>query len=295
MNCAACGNVIAQGAQVCPCCGAPVQTDTYQQSWAQYQTGGYPQGYQTPYLDTQKPQREEQGLLHTLSLLPRAFLDSFSQPAEVLRAMVERGDLLTAPIVAALVLVMSFLAGVVIARGFIGELYGLISLLAGGAGSSSAAVNQGITYIIGRVAPSVGGIAALGQLICMLIPTAVFMVYICLLCRVAFSWELALGFMAVTSMNTVVVSLVAMALSLLSPWLALIVMAAGTAVSYTQACAMLGLITARPDEQLVSAKLALTVVSLIVTLVTCGGVCGLLMSGVVQHVLRLLSSVGSLI
>ena len=91
------------------------------------------------------------------------------------------------------------------------------------------------------------------------------------------------------------VALLAMALSLLSPWLALIVMAAGAAVSYTQACAMLGLITARPDEQLVSAKLALTVVSLIVTLVTCGGVCGLLMSGVVQHVLRLLSSVGSLI
>lgn len=292
MICAACGNVIPQGAQVCPCCGAPVQTDVYQQSYAQYQTGGYPQSYQTPYLDAQKPQREEQGLLHVLSLLPRAFLDSFTQPAEVLRAMVERGDLLTAPIVTVLVLVMSFLAGVVITRGFIGQLYAFLSSNAGG---SAAAVNQGVTYIIGRVAPTVGGIAALGQLICMLIPTAVFMLYICLLCRVAFSWELALGFMAVTSMNTVVVGLLAMAVSLLSPWLALALMAAGAAISYTKACAMLGLITARPDEQLVSAKLTLTAVSLVASLVTAGGVCGLLMRGVVRHIFSLLSSVGSLI
>lgn len=295
MNCAACGNVIPQGASVCPCCGAPVQAGIYQQSYAQYQTGGYPQSYQTPYLDSQKPQREAQGLLHTLSLLPRAFLDSFIHPAEVLRAMVERGDLLTAPIVTVLVLVMSFLAGVVITRGFIGELYGFLASLAGNAGGSAAAVNQGVTYIIGRVAPSVGGIAALGQLICMLIPTAVFMIYICFICRVAFSWELALGFMAVTSMNTVVVSLLAMAVSLLSPWLALVLMAASAAISYTKACAMLGLITARPDEQLVGAKLALTAVSLAVTLLTAGGVCGLLMSGVVRHIFSLFSSVGSLI
>ena len=62
-----------------------------------------------------------------------------------------------------------------------------------------------------------------------------------------------------------------------------------------KACAMLGLITARPDEQLVGAKLALTAVSLAVTLLTAGGVCGLLMSGVVRHIFSLFSSVGSLI
>ena len=39
MNCAACGNAVPQGAQVCPVCGAPVNAG-YQQSYAQYQPGG---------------------------------------------------------------------------------------------------------------------------------------------------------------------------------------------------------------------------------------------------------------
>lgn len=294
MNCAACGNVIPEGAQTCPFCGAQASAPVYQQSYVQYQTGQYPPGYQTPYLYTQEPAREENGFLHTLSLLPRAFVDSFTQPGEVLRAMVERRDLLTAPIVALLVLVMTFLSSVVILHGVVGSLYGFVASL-GGAGGSAAAANQGVTYIVGRIAPSVGGTAALCQLISMAVPTAVFMFYICVLCRVTFSWELSLGFLAVTSMNTVAVSLLAMAVSLLSPFAALIVVAAGMAVSYGKACSMLGLITARPDNQLVGAKLLLTAIAIIVSLALAGLVGGVLMQGVARQIVSLLSSVSSLI
>jgi len=294
MNCAACGNVIPEGAQACPYCGAQASAPVYQQSYAQYQTGAYPPGYQTPYLYTQQPSREENGFLHTLSLLPRAFADSFTQPGEVLRAMVERRDLFTAPVVAVLVLVMTFLSSIVILHGVVGDLYGFMASLSGAAGSA-AAVNQGVTYIVGRIAPSVGGAAALCQLICMLVPTAVFMLYICVFCRVTFSWELSLGFLAITSMNTVAVSLLAMALSLLSPFLALIVVAAGMAVSYGKACSMLGLITARPENQLVFAKLLLTAAAIVLSLALAGLAGGALMQGVARQIASLLSSVSSLI
>lgn len=298
MNCATCGNMLPQGAQACPYCGAPVnaygQMGAYQQSYAQYQQGRYPTGYQTPSLYDQTAR--ENGLMHTLSHLPRAFAESFTQPGETLRAMVERRDRLTGPIVTVLVLALSFLSGVVVMRGFIGVLYSFITALTGASmGSTTASMNQGITYIAGHIAPAVGGIAALCQLICMLVPTAVYMIYICLICRITFSWELALGFLAVTSMNTVATSLLSMVLALLSPWLALLPMAVSMAVSYTQAGNMLGLIIARPDAQVQRPRLCLPVISVALTLLLSGLAGWLLMGGVMQRVFSLLHHVGSLI
>lgn len=299
MNCTGCGNPLPPGAQACPYCGTPLNPygqpngqNVYQQSYVQYQPGQYPTGYQTPYGYGQEPVREPYGVLHALSGLPRAFVESFSNPGEVLRSMVERRDWLSGPIVAALVLVMAALSGLVIMRGFVDV---LLSMAAAFTGSGMTGASQSAAYIAGRIAPSVGGIVALCQLISMLVPTAVFMVYICMICHVAFSWELALGFLAVTSLGTVAVSLMAMALSLLSPWLALAVMICGMAISYTQACGMLGLITARADVQLMRAKLILTCLSILLTLALNGLAGGLLMSGVMQRVMGLLHSVGSLI
>ena len=235
MNCTGCGNPLPPGAQACPYCGTPLNPygqpngqNVYQQSYVQYQPGQYPTGYQTPYGYGQEPVREPYGVLHALSGLPRAFVESFSNPGEVLRSMVERRDWLSGPIVAALVLVMAALSGLVIMRGFVDV---LLSMAAAFTGSGMTGASQSAAYIAGRIAPSVAGIVALCQLISMLVPTAVFMVYICMICHVAFSWELALGFLAVTSLGTVAVSLVALALSLLSPWLAVAVMICGMAIS----------------------------------------------------------------
>lgn len=292
MKCAACGQPIPQGAAVCPACQTPV----YQQSYAQYQQGSYPPGYQQPYAYGQQPAGEDNSFLTVLADLPRAFVNCFTHPGDVLRQMVERRDVYSCPVVAAVVLLLTFLGGMVVMRGFVGVLFHMISALSGvSMAATDASMNQGISYIAGRVAPSVGGIAVVCQLISMVMPTIVFMVYICIVCKVMFSWELALGFMAVVSLPTVAVALLAMASSLITPWIAPILMACGTAISYTQACGMLALITGRNEQMLMRGKLLCTGLSLALTLALCGVAGGLLMGGVVQRIVVLFANVGSLI
>ena len=94
---------------------------------------------------------------------------------------------------------------------------------------------------------------------------------------------------------TAAVALLAMVLSLLSPWLALLVALCGMAVSYTQACGLLSAVTGRSDAQLLSVKMLLVALALALTLIVGGLVGGLLMRGVTQRVMVLLNSVGSLI
>lgn len=296
MKCAACGQPILQGTTVCPVCKTPVQQPVYQQSYAQYQQGSYPPGYQQPYAYGQMPEKQDNSFLTALTELPRAFLHSFTSPGDVLRQMVERRDYCSCPIVAAVVLLLTFLGGMVVMRGFVGVLFNMISAVTGvSLAGTDASMNQGISYIAGRVAPSVGGIAVLCQLISMLVPAIVFLVYICVICKVMFSWELALGFVAVTSLPTVAVALLAMAGSLITPWIALILMMCGMAVSYTQACGMLALITGRNDQLLMRGKLICTALSVALTLALCGTAGGLLMGGVVQRIIVLFANVGSLI
>ncbi len=286
MNCAACGQPLPQGAAVCPVCHTPVQQPAYQQSYARYQPNPYPY--------SQPPEKES--FWTVIGDLPRAFVNSFTQPGDTLRRMVERRDLYSCPIVAAVVLLLAFLGGVVVMRGFVGELFAIISALSGvQLAGTDASMNQGISYIAGRVAPSVGGIAALCQLISMLVPTLVFILYICVFCKIMFSWELALGFLTVTSLPTAAVALLAMAASLISPWIALVIMVCGSAISYTQACAMLSLITGRSEQAVFGGKLICTGISLAVTLVLCGVAGGALMGGVVQRIVVLFANVGSLI
>ena len=297
MNCARCGAQLQPGASRCSVCGeAAGAPGVYQQSYMQYQQGAYPPGYQPPYTYGRSAQHDEGGFLGALSDLPRAFVESFTHPGDVMRTMVERRDRFSWIIVTGLCLLLSFLCGMVLMRGFLSLLLTAISVLSGTPlASTDASMSQGVSYIAGRVAPMAGGIAALCQLIAMLVPAAVFMVYICGVCRVAFSWELVTSFIAVISLNTVAVSVLAMAGSLLTPWLAIGLILCGMAVSYVQATGMLGLITARPDQQLMFGKLLCVVISLALTLLLCGVVGGLLMGGVVDRVLILLNNVGALI
>ncbi|MEG0125709.1 MAG: hypothetical protein RR816_06465, partial [Clostridia bacterium] len=152
-----------------------------------------------------------------------------------------------------------------------------------------------INYIAGRIAPSVGGIAALCQLLAMLVPALVMMVTLIVLCKTRFSWELLFGFITVLSLPTAAFSLLAMLASLLTPWLAVLVLLCGAAVSHVQMGALLACVTGQTDAQLMPAKLLCIVISLLVTLVLCGLVGGLLMNVVVQRVMILLTNVGSLI
>ena len=276
--------------------GYAQQQPIYQQTYAQYQQGSYPPGYQQPYIYGQQPAREPNPVLSALSALPRTFLECFTRPGEALRGMMERRDLLTGPIAIGLVLLLTFLCGMVFMRGFIGVLLSAISALTGvSLASDAASLNQGISYIAGRLGPSVGGIAVLCQLIGLVVPLMVYMIYLCVICKVRFSWELLLGFLSVTTLPTAAVALLAMVLSLLSPWLALLVALCGMAVSYTQACGLLSAVTGRSDAQLLSVKMLLVALALALTLIVGGLVGGLLMRGVTQRVMVLLNSVGSLI
>ena len=333
MNCPKCGTMLPQGAAFCPVCNEPVspyaqpgymqgyaqpmngqppymgaqqpmaapqqpypQQPIFQQSYAQYQQGAYPPGFQQPYSYGQPAARESSSLLAALSGLPRAFLDSLAKPQEVLRGMLERRDLLTGPIVAGLTLLLTFLCGMVLMRSFVGELLSVISALTGvSLASDAASMNQGISYIAGRVAPSVGGVAVLCQLIGMAVPALVFMVYVCAVVKLRFSWELMLGFVGVTTLPTAAITLLAMLLSLASPWLSVMAALIGMAVSYTQACTLLGAVAARPETQSFPPKVLLVSVSLALTLIIGGLAGGLLMRGVMQRVVVLLNNVGSLI
>lgn len=312
MNCANCGSPLPPGAAQCPVCGFQQQAPygqqpvypQYQQpqqgyqtypTYTPYQQGQTIPGYQQPYIYGQTPPREKNSFLTALSELPQAFLRSFVHPAQLLRSMMEKQDLLSAPIVAFIVLLLAFLGGMVIIRSFVGLLFSILTSLGANLAGGSAAMNQGITYITGRIAPAVGGIAALCQLMGMIIPTLVFLAYLCLIRKVMFSWELALGMLTVSTLPTAAFALLAMLLSLLSPWPALLAILCSMTVSYVQLCGMLSPVTSRPDEQLLPAKIGLVCTSLVLTLLADMVVGGLLMGRVMQRVLALLYSVGSLL
>ena len=83
----------------------PVQQQGYQQ-YAQQGYQGYPQqGYAQNYGYQQQMPAQPKPLMTFLTELPRTFGGCFTRPGEVLRTMVERGDLITSPIVIGVVLV----------------------------------------------------------------------------------------------------------------------------------------------------------------------------------------------
>lgn len=287
MNCIRCGQPLPPGAQSCPMCGQPYAPVSQPQPEQKVYPTAYSQSIQT---------REDNSFLTILSDLPRAFLHSFTQPGEVLRTMVEKRDHFSFPIVTVLVLLLSFLCGTVLLRGFVAVLYQVIYRLTGSSlAGSAASLSQGVSYITGRVGPMAGGIAVLCQLISMAALSAVFMVYLGAVCRLSLSYELVTGFITVISLNTVATTVLAMACSLLSPWLALMVMGCGLAVGLSQACGMLSLITGRPENRLFVSKLVLSAASVLAVLSINGVVGSLLMNGVLQRILGLLGSAGSLI
>lgn len=311
MTCTKCGSAVAPGSAFCPVCNEPLayvqqpvyqqqpyqpQQQVYQQSYVQYQQPTYPTGYQQPYGYGRQPVPDTPTFLDALSDLPRSFAACFSRPGDVLRGMMEKRDLISGAIVAVLVLVLAFLGGMVVMRSFVDVIFRVVGTLTGASlAGDAAAMNQGVSYVAGRVAPAVGGIAALCQLIGMVVPTTVFMVYLCAMCRMPFSWPLVIGFFAVTTLPTAAVALLAMVLSLLSPWLGVLAIVCGMVVSYTQACAMLSYATGRSEGQLTLPKMCCVVISVALVLVLCGLFGGLLMGQVLQRVLVLLGSVGSLI
>lgn len=275
--------------------GGYQQQAPYGQGYSQFNPSAYPTGYQQPFVYGEQRQGASP-LLNALSKMPHAFLNSFRAPADVLREMLERNDRITCPVVMGVVILLSFLAGMTIMRGFVGDVFNLVSLLTGvSMAGSASSMNQGINYVAGRIAPSVGGVAALCQLIAILVPGLVLTLYLTAVCKLRFSLPAALGLMAVPTYPTAAVALAAMALSFATPWLSLVAVVCGMMISYVQMGALLSYVTGRTDAQLFRPKLVCFAISLGVTLLALMAVGGSLMSAVLNRMLALLTNVGSLI
>lgn len=272
-----------------------------QNSYApQTQQGGYPQqnaypqqygqgyGYQT--------RQEPNPATALLSELPQLFLGSLKNPGQVLRTLVERADVITGPIVLAVTLVVVFLGGMAAMRGVVGVLFSLIGSLTGiSLAGSTAALRQGVNYIAGQIAPAVGGIAVLCQLIAIVVPALVVLGYLNLVHKLPLNWLMALEMVTVTTMPTIVVALAAMLASMINPALALLVMILGTVIAYLQLSHMLGTLLGGTDVQQLKVKMICFPLAILLTLGLIWLVGGNLMGNVFQHMISLLGNMGTMV
>ena len=272
-----------------------------QQGYAQQAQNGYPQqgwpqgngGNQPVQQNQRRPSPQLEALTGMLSELPRMFAGCFTQPGEVLRSLINRGDIVYAPVVVGVMLVVVFLGGMAAMRGVVGMLFGLIGALTGlNIAGSGASAQQGINYIAGRVAPAVGGIAVLCQVLAMLVPVLVTIFYLCVIQRREFSWYMVMGMITVTTMPTIVVALLSILASFLSPVLSLLLMIIGMVIAYLQLGHIISSVMGLEEARLLTVKMVVIPVSLVLTLALLWFVGGTLMGGVFQYMLSLLSSSG---
>lgn len=267
----------------------------YQQSYMPYEQPSYPPGYQQPYVYGEH-QRGQSAFLSLLSELPHSFLASFRSPAEALGGMLERNDTLTFPLVLGVTLLLCFLCGMTMSRSFVEIVFSLVSSLTGvSLASSASSMSQGVNYVAGRIAPSVGGILVLCQLLAVIVPGLVLTVYLTVFCKQRFSWPVLFGLMTVPTYPTVVAALLSMLASLVAPWLALICALCAITLSYVQLSAMLGFLTGRTDAQLFPARAACLCLALAITLLSMLLAGGSLMNMVYRNVLNLLANVEALL
>ena len=284
----------------------PAQNGYPQQGYAQqgyaqngYPQQGYPQGYanaQQVVQNQRRPSPQFAALTGMLSELPRLFAGCFTRPGEVLRGLISRGDIVTGPVVVGVMLVVVFLGGMAAMRGVVGMLFSLIGALTGvSLAGNSASLQQGINYVAGRVAPTVGGIAVLCQLLAMIVPVLVTVFYLCVIQKRPFSWYMVLGMITVTTAPTIAVALLSVLASFLTPVLSLLLMIIGMVIAYLQIGHILSTVLGVDEAQLLGAKMVIISVSLVLTLALLWFVGGTLLGGVFQYMLSLLSSSGTLI
>jgi hypothetical protein len=259
-----------------------------QQGWAQGNAAQQP-----AQQNQRRPSPQLEALTGMLSELPRMFAGCFTQPGEVLRNLINRGDIVYAPVVAGVMLVVVFLGGMAAMRGVVGLLFGLIGALTGlNIAGSGASAQQGINYIAGRVAPAVGGIAVLCQVLAMLVPVLVTIFYLCVIQRKPFSWYMVMGMITVTTMPTIVVALLSILASFLSPVLSLLLMIIGMVIAYLQLGHIISTVMGMDEARLLTVKMVVIPVSLVLTLALLWFVGGTLMGGVFQYMLSLLGNSG---
>ena len=229
-----------------------------------------------------------------LSELPQVFRTCFTDPGGMLRTLVNRGDVITGPIVLAVTLVLVFLGGMAAVRGVVSIIFRLITSLTGiSLANSTAALRQGINYVAGQIAPAVGGIAVLCQLIAILVPVAVILVYLYLAHHLPINWVMALEMATVATTPTIPIALLGMLASMISPALAVFAMVLGMVVAYLQLGHMLDIILGGTDLQRLKAKMICFPIAVLLTLALVFLLGGNLSGNVFVHMISLLRNMGT--
>jgi len=263
----------------------------FQQSYAQYgtQQSTYPQGYQPIYggYHPTPAQRDPGQFLAAISQLPRMFLDSFRDPGAVLRGMMERRDRYAPPVVCGLALLMAFFCGMAATRALVTVFINAATLILPFGNELARA--DGINRIAGNISAAVGGIAVLCQLIAMVFPLAVMLVYLCAVCKVRFSFELLFGLITLLTMPTLPISVFTLVASLFSPLLPPLFVIAGMVISYVFMGSLTARVTGKTDDDLVLVKIVMILLSLTLTLVFVALAAGLLSEGITATIMSFIS------
>ncbi len=257
---------------------------------------GFPQGYQQVYGRYSARGGRDNELLNAITSLPRLFMEVFRDPGEALRGLMERNDRYTGGVVTGLSLLLTFLAAILVTRGAVMSVFTGFSTLSGTAlAGDAASLNQGVNYIAGKMAASVGGIAVLCQLIAIAFPATVTLVYLCVVKKVRFSFLLASNLAAIVTLPSVAVSLLSMAASLLSPYAAAAAVLLGVIASYALLSALVTWITGMPEQRLVPTKIAVIGASEMLKILFIWLVGGALSAVAMSTVYGLIGSMGSLL
>jgi hypothetical protein len=257
---------------------------------------GYPSGYQQVYGRYSAAPVHGSEFLGAMSNLPRVIRGVIGDPGEALRGMMERNDRYTGAVVAGLSLLMTFLVAILMSRSALAAAFSGLSGLTGvSLAGDAASLNQGVNYIAGKMAMSVGGIAALCQLIALVFPAAVALTYLCAVKKVRFSFLLASNFVAIVTLPTIAASILCMVFSLLSPVLGALMVALGTVASYVLLSELLVWVTGMPRYQTVPTKIAVIGTAETLKVIMIWLVGGALANAAVHAVTTLIGSMGSLL
>jgi len=203
---------------------------------------GFPQTQQASYEGQSRDSfNPGSAFSKALSDLPQVVKGAFLNPTGTLQGMIRREDRYTGVILLFLSLVFAFLAGMILTKGVLGTVFAATGGIAGlQLADSAASLNQSVSYLAGKIAIPVGGIAALCQLIAATVPAAVTLMYLRALKQMRLSFLLLLGLIAVAALPNLAALVLASVFSLITPYISLFILLFGQIVSYVLLCTMAG-------------------------------------------------------
>ncbi len=258
---------------------------------------GLSQDMQPPY-QTQSRESFNPGgsFAKILSDLPGVVKGAFTSPMDTLLGMVRREDRFTGGLLALLSMIMAFLTAMVMVRGIFGSLFAITSSVTGlQLAGSAASLKQGVAYLAGRVAVPIGGVAAVCQMISIVIPVAVTMIYLSAKRQIKVSFLLLSGFTAITVLPNLIALLLAAVFSMITPYLSIAALLFGVVFSYVMLCTMAVQLANLQPQQAVPVQASLICISELTKILLIVGVGGALMSGITRTLTSLTSSVSGLL